>query len=191
MAYAPKKKGAPQEKRELSTSIKIVPEALKYQFEPEYARTHNWSDKCCAEFKHGELAKFERNSGYDYAFIGMRKQEGGNREKISCITKGSRSLHFNVLIPITDEWEEEFIKRYNIELCELYLPPYNFKRTGCMFCVFSEDLQKQLDAMEKINPKMVKQANTLWKTTYDEYRRVGYRLRKRVYNLFDLLEKEK
>lgn len=180
-----------RERGGIFTSMKNVPDSLRYQFEPEYAKNHNWSDKCCAEFKHGELAKFERDNDYDYTFTGMRKEEGGNREKLNCISKGSNSLHFNVLVPITDEWEEEFIKRYKIELCELYLPPYNFRRTGCAFCPFSQDLQNQIDKMEEINPKLVKQANVLWKTTYDEYRRVGYRLRKHTYNLFDLLEEEK
>ena len=35
----------------LCTSSKIVPDKLKFQFEPEYARTHFFSDKCCYLFK--------------------------------------------------------------------------------------------------------------------------------------------
>lgn len=134
---------------------------------------------CCKEFKHGVLAKLEKQLGFKYTFTGMRKQEGGNREKLGCISKGSNSLHFNILVPITNEWEEMFIKKYNVELCELYLPPYNFKRSGCLFCAFSKDLQQQLDTMQEINPNLVKQANILWSPVYDEYRRIGYRLRKK------------
>lgn len=184
--------GIREKERELSTSMKIVPNVLKYQFEPEYARTHNWSDMCCKEFKHGILSKLEKEMGYKYTFLGMRREEGGNREKLKCITKGSNSIHFNVLVPVSEEWEEEFIKRYNIELCELYLPPYNFKRQGCLFCPFSLDLQEQLDIMQEINPNLVKQANVLWDVSYNEYKRIGYRLRKNnsfiQLSLFDFLD---
>lgn len=174
--------------------MKIVPNCLKYQFEPQYALQHNWSDNCCKEFKHGVLAEWELTNGFVNCFTGMRKQEGGNRDKLTCITNGKNGKHFNILVPITNKWEEEFIKRFNIQLCELYLPPYNYQRTGCMFCPFSKDLQKDLDIIEKINPNLYKQANHIWDISYDEYRRIGYRLRpKDAYKqttIFDYLEEQ-
>lgn len=178
--------------RALSTSLKIVPDSLRFQFTPQYAETHNWSDMCCKEFKHGVLAEWERNNGYKYTFTGMRREEGGNRSNLNCITKGSHSIHLNILAPVTDEWEQMFIKKYNVELCELYLPPFNFKRTGCMFCPFSRDLQEQLDTIKMYDYKLYKQANLLWKTTYDEYRRIGYRLRKNdnQMTIFDFTNEE-
>lgn len=93
-------------------------------------------------------------------------------------------------MPVSDEWEEMFIEKYNIELCELYYPPFNFKRTGCLFCSYSRNLQEQLDIMNEICPSVVKQAEIIWKSVYDEYRRIGYRLRKKSNQLtiFDFIE---
>ena len=65
-------------------------------------------------------------------------------------------FNFPPLNPITDEWEQWFIETYNIKLCELYYPPFNFKRTGCKGCPFSLDLQEQLNIMEKYIPNEAK-----------------------------------
>ena len=57
------------------------------------------------------------------------------------------------------------------------LPPFNFKRTGCKGCQFSLELEKQLDTMKFLLPQEYKQCNLIWKPVYDEYRRIGYRLK--------------
>ena len=78
------------------------------------------------------------------------------------------------------------VYRESIQLCELYYPPYNFDRTGCKGCPFNPDLQKQLDTMERLLPNEKNQCELIWKPIYDEYRRIGYRLRKYDENkLFD------
>ena len=85
---------------------------------------------------------------------------------------------FNPLIKVNDEWEEWFIQEYNIELCSLYYEPYNFVRTGCKGCPFSLNLQNDLETMERYFPAERKQCEIIWKPVYDEYRRLGYRLKK-------------
>lgn len=176
----------------LSTSIKIVPDCLKYQFEPEYAKTHHWSDKCCKLFKKTIFREWELSTNRINCFTGQRKDEGGNRSGLKCISQGTNGKHFNLLMPVTNEWEEMFIKKYNVELCELYYPPYNYKRTGCLFCPYSLDLQEELDTMKQICPQVCKQAETIWKPSFTEYRRIGYRLRKDTGQLtiFDFIESE-
>lgn len=168
--------------------MKIVPDILKYQFEPEYAKTHNWSDKCCEYFKHGLLSVWESENGIKNTFTGMRQQEGGNRSNLACVTSGKNGKHFNILAPVTEEWEEWFIKTYHIELCELYYPPYNFKRTGCLGCPFNMNLGYELDNLKQIDEKTYKQANLLWQETYDEYRRINYRLKNEKPTIFDFME---
>lgn len=81
---------------------------------------------------------------------------------------------------VDDEWENWFIERERerIELCELYYPPFNFKRTGCKGCPFALDLQEQLSIMEVYMPSERKQCEIIWKPVYEEYRRLGYRLDK-------------
>lgn len=95
-------------------------------------------------------------------------------------------------MPLKEEWLEKFVEKYNVNLCELYYPPFNFKRTGCKGCPFAINLQEQLDIMERLLPNEKKQCEILWKPVYDEYRRIGYRLRpKNAYKqttIFDFME---
>ena len=106
----------------------------------------------------------------------MKQEEGGNRAQITCVSdKGSK---INPLAVVSEEWENEFINRYNIQLCELYYPPYNFIRTGCKGCPFNRYIQKDLETLYKYLPNEYKQCLHLWKPVYDEYIRIGYRLKK-------------
>ena len=105
---------------------------------------------------------------------------GGQRASIKgCIItdKQGNIKKFHPLLVVNDEWEEWFIKKYNINLCKLYYDPFNFKRTGCKGCPFSLDLQEQLDAMEQYLPNEKDQCDIIWKPIYDEYKRIGYRLK--------------
>ena len=60
-------------------------------------------------------------------------------------TKNVPQLRFS---GFDDEWEEWFIESQKVNVCALYKPPYNFKRTGCAGCPFSLDLQEQLETMK-------------------------------------------
>lgn len=123
----------------------------------------------------------------------MRAEEGGMRNQNGCVILEDNKLKkFHPLKVVSLEWQEEFIKKNNIILCKLYYPPYNFKRTGCKGCGFALDLQNQLDTMKKLLPKEYEQCETIWKPVYDEYRRIGYRLKKRSdqMNIFDFIEED-
>lgn len=56
-------------------------------------------------------------------------------------------------------------------------PPFNFDRTGCKGWPFALHLQDQLNKMELFLPNERKQCEMIWKPVYDEYRRIGYRLK--------------
>lgn len=76
----------------------------------------------------------------------------------------------------TTEWEDWYIKERDIKLSELYYPPFNFTRTGCIGCPFAKDIKSELETLSLLEPSEYKRAQWLWKTVYDEYRRIGYRL---------------
>ena len=98
---------------------------------------------------------------------------------------------FQPLVPVTKEWEEWFINEYQIEICDIYKPPYNFERTGCKGCPFAIELQQELDILEKHFPAERKQCEIIWKPVYDEYRRIGYRLKSgRQMSLEDYFEEK-
>ena len=158
----------------------VCPVCLKPLFDGE-PLPFKVSDECCSRLKKRPIKKWERENHRGIAITGIRKAEGGQRMAIKgCIlTDGEGNLKkFHPLAVVDDEWENWFIEKEGIELCELYYPPFNFKRTGCKGCPFALDLQEQLSIMEVYMPSERKQCEIIWKPVYEEYRRLGYRLDK-------------
>lgn len=168
------------------------PKILLYQLSNDFKL--NVSSMCCNKLKKEPFKKWEKENNKPITLTGMRKEEGGQRANIGCILTdiNGNLKKFHPLLVVSEEWENEFIKRNNITLCKLYYHPYNFKRTGCCGCPYSLDLQEQLDIMEKLLPNEKKQCEIIWKPVYDEYRRIGYRLRKngecKQLSIFDLID---
>lgn len=157
------------------------PETLKPMFATDAEIGFKIGDSCCLKLKKEPARKYEKESGRRIAITGMRSEEGGQRMRIKgCIlTDGEGNLkRFHPLIVVSEDWEEEFVKRNSIPLCALYKEPYNFKRTGCKGCPFSLNLEEQLEIMEIYMPNERKQCELIWKPVYDEYRRLDYRLKK-------------
>lgn len=159
------------------------PAILKYQFTEE--NKLKISSFCCKELKKKPSYQYEKDTGRFIGITGMMAEEGGVRKQLGCIlTKGNKVHRFNPLIKVSREWEEWFIAEHNIKLCELYYPPFNFERTGCKGCPFNLNLQKDLETMEKYFPNERKQCEIIWKPVYEEYRRLGYRLKEERIKLF-------
>jgi len=156
------------------------PESLRYLFTEEHKNDLKVSARCCDEMKKKPLKKFQKESGRSIPISGVMRDEGGGRDKAACLafSKDGKIKAFQPLAVMTKEWEEWFIDRYNVEICEIYHEPYNFYRTGCKGCPFALHLQDELDTLEKFFPAERKQCEIIWKPVYDEYRRIKYRLRK-------------
>lgn len=160
------------------SSWNSCPQKLKYQFTEEF--NMKISDICCVRLKEDPLVKYANENGKKYHIIGIMKAEGGRRQNAQCLAfRGTKLYAFQPLAPVTKEWEDWFIKEYNIDICDIYKPPYNFTRTGCKGCPFAKDLQHELDILEKFFPNERKQCELIWKPVYEEYRRIGYRLKKK------------
>lgn len=174
-------------------SARKCPKKLLYQFDGEW-KTITISDKCCDRLKKDPLHKYEKETGRKNAIIGIMPAEGGRRESAVCLAFKGKKLNFQTLVPVTKKWEDWLIDRYNIEICDIYKPPYNFNRTGCKGCPFALHLQQELDILEKYFPNERKQCEIIWKPVYDEYRRIGYRLKPiskyRQLTLFDIIDKK-
>ena len=159
------------------------PKSLKYQFTPEFKDRLKLSDACCLNMKEKPLIKWGIEHNRPISMVGVMRDEGGRRERATCLAfEGGKLKRFQPLSVITKEWEEWFIKEYKIEICPIYLPPYNRTRTGCVGCPFSLDLENaegtgELQMLEKFFPAERKQAEIIWGKVYDEYRRLGYRLK--------------
>ena len=159
------------------------PKALEYQFTENDGLNFTISDKCCHELKVNPLTEYQKAHNKTIKIIGIMADEGGRRSFHKgggcAVFNAKNQLHtFKPLYPITKDWEDWFVKAYNIELPILYYPPYLFDRTGCKGCPFALDLQHELDTLIAYFPAEYKQCEYIWKPVYDEYRRLGYRLRK-------------
>ena len=161
-----------------STTLFRCPKQLEYQFTSEF--NLKCSDQCCYKMKKEPVKNWQKENNKSITLTGMRKEEGGQRASIGCIVtdKEKNLVKFHPLLVVDDEFENWFIKKFNIQLCRLYYPPFNFKRTGCRGCPYSLDLQDQLITMSIYLPNERKQCEYIWKPVYDEYRRIEYRLTK-------------
>lgn len=114
---------------ESSTKFRC-PNGLKYQFTSDFKL--KCSEKCCYKMKKEPAKKWEKENNKSITLTGMRKAEGGERASIGCIVtdKEKNLVKFHPLLVVDDEFENWFINKFNIQLCRLYYPPFNFKRTG-------------------------------------------------------------
>jgi 3'-phosphoadenosine 5'-phosphosulfate sulfotransferase (PAPS reductase)/FAD synthetase len=136
------------------------------------------SDMCCIRLKEEPLISWATQNGKDIAIIGTMRDEGGRRGRSGCLQfQGKKLKQFKPLIPVTKDWEDWVINEYNIKICDIYKEPYNFPRTGCKGCPFAIHLQEELDTLEKFFPAERKQCEIIWAPVYNEYRRLGYRLK--------------
>ena len=166
------------------------PKKLLYQYERNFKL--RLSDKCCYRLKKDIFHKWEKENKKHILMTGMLAEEGGQRANlVNCIiTKKDKVVKFHPLLVCSTGFENYFIEKYNIELCKLYYPPFNFKRTGCKGCPYSLDLQEQLDIMGKYLPEEKRQCERIWKPVYDEYRRINFRLKNQT-TIFDFIPQEK
>lgn len=154
----------------------MCPSKLRYQFTDEFKI--KVSRRCCHELKKKPAARYAKETGRSVVMTGMRQSEGGTRTLINCAAfDGDKLKKFHPLAPLTDEWMSWYEREREIVLAELYYPPYNFQRTGCKGCPFAPELQEELDTMKYLLPAEAKQCEYLWAPVYQEYRRIGYRLR--------------
>lgn len=151
------------------------PQKLKYQFSPDFKL--KCSQKCCYNMKKKPINDYADRTGRHNMMIGILGDEKGGRSNAKCMVMKGKNLHFQPLTAVDSQWEEYFIEKEQIKLCKVYYEPYNFDRTGCKGCPYNIKLQQTLDVLEKYFPAERKQCELIWAPVYEEYRRIGYRLR--------------
>lgn len=163
-------------KRPETWHSRTCPKILRYQFTEQ--NDLRISDKCCIRLKEEPLINYGKTNNKKIAILGTMRAEEGRRSNLQCLLfEGNKLKKFQPLAPVTKKWENWFIVEYDIEICDIYKPPYNFDRTGCKGCPFALHLQHELDVLEKFFPAERKQCEIIWKPVYEEYRRIGYRLK--------------
>lgn len=156
------------------------PQILQYQATEKLP--FKVSDRCCYEFKKKPFHFYSKKSGRMIAITGIRGAEGGMREKAGCLSfEHGKLRRFNPLQPLSDDFCDFFVNQFDIKLSPLYYAPYNFKRTGCRGCPLNVHLRDDLQQMALYAPNEFKACNLLWQPVYDEYKRIGYRIKSKSF----------
>lgn len=164
-----------EREREVEQFINFMgfPSQLKYQWHEDF----NISDRCCTEFKEKPMDKWAKENGKKWVITGLMRAEKGRRSRTKCIGFFKGRHTFNPLAIVSKEWEDWFIEKYGIKLSALYYEPFNFERSGCRGCPFNPNLQEDLNVLGMYSKGERKACEIIFKPVYDEYRRIGYRLK--------------
>ena len=85
------------------------PKMLRYQFTPEFKL--KVSHLCCKELKKKPADHFMKENGRTARITGMMREEGGQRENISCVLiKDNKIKAFHPLAKVTHEWNNGSLK---------------------------------------------------------------------------------
>lgn len=158
------------------SSFRTCPKILKYQFTPDF--NIKVSDKCCEYLKEKPLKKWSFENAKPFAIIGVMRSEGGRRETANCLAfRNNKLTAFQPLAPLPIDFIDEYVKYFNIEIADVYNPPYNFTRTGCKGCPFAIGIENELRTLKKYFPVEHRQCMQIWGAVYNEYYRIGYRIK--------------
>ena len=132
------------------------------------------SAKCCEKAKKGPAAKYEAANGFDLICTGVRKAEGGVRAQAykTCFEKtASGTAAFRPVFWLTNSDKKEYKDHYGLTYSDCY-ELWGMDRTGCPGCPYGKDFEKELELMQKYEPKFYRAAVKIFGESY-EYTR-GY-----------------
>lgn len=145
--------------------------------------TFRISDKCCYYAKKLVAKRFAEEGGFDLNITGVRKAEGGTRSTAykNCFSSETDKTiaQYRPLFWYKDETKKEFDDAYGLKHSDCY-EVWGLPRTGCSGCPFGQNLEKELEACEKYEPKMFKALNKVFGDSYEytrKYREFQYKMR--------------
>lgn len=104
---------------------------------------------------------------------GIRQAEGGIRAATykSCFSAVSEGCDkYRPIFWYTDEDERRYIEIFDVVNSTCYTT-YGMKRTGCVGCPFNKDLERDLESIQKYEPKLLVAVNNVFRDSY-EYTRL-------------------
>lgn len=125
-------------------------------------KAHNITHLCCNYLKKEPFHEFEKKTGKK-PILGIRSSESALRKKqySTCFSKNGK---FTPIHDLSDELLEQIIKKYNIEVPEIY---NHISRTGCIGCPYGSykhECEKELQLIDNNQKNYVKE---LFKESYE------------------------
>lgn len=123
---------------------------------------HKITHLCCKYLKKEPFRLYEKENGKK-AILGVRGMESSLRRQQykSCFTK---DMKFTPIHDLSDELLEQIIKKYNIEVPNVYK---YISRTGCMGCPYGSWKKETQKELELMTPQQKKFICRLFKESYD------------------------
>ena len=132
------------------------------------------SNKCCHFAKKLVAKKFKQKGGFDLSIQGVRKAEGGARSSAykNCFTpaKDNTIDEYRPVFWYKQDTKEAYKKQYNITYSDCY-EVWGLPRTGCSGCPYARDIDYELAAVEKYEPKLYKALIKVFGKSYEYTRR--------------------
>lgn len=152
------------------------------EFLIENPPTFKISDMCCHYAKKNVGKKFDKDNQIQLSLVGIRKAEGGARQGIkSCFTPHEEGVDtYRPIFWYTNETKSIYEDFYNIKHSRCYTE-YGLQRTGCAGCPFGRDFEKELEIIQKYEPKLYKAVNNIFGDSY-EYTRQYRQFAKKMNN---------
>ncbi len=144
------------------------------EFMIENPPTFKISNKCCKGAKKDVAKKYKKMHNIKLSIVGVRKAEGGARSNIpSCFTPSDKIDGCNEYRPIfwyKEADKEQYEQFYKVNHSKCYTE-YGLKRTGCAGCPFGRDFEKELQIIEKYEPRLYNAVNAIFKESYEYTRK--------------------
>lgn len=141
--------------------------------------TFRISSKCCKYAKKNVAKKYREQHKVDLEIMGVRKAEGGVRNKSykNCFTDGQQSF-YRPIFWYKDADKSEYERIFEIVHSACY-SEYGMQRTGCVGCPFIRDLDEHLEILKEHEPNLCTAACNIFKDSY-EYTRAYRRFYKEM-----------
>lgn len=136
------------------------------------------SNKCCYYAKKKPVHDFISSNKFDLSLYGVRKAEGGARAVAykNCFTSSDEKAdEYRPIFWYTNDTKEKYEEAYEVTHSACY-SEYGLDRTGCAGCPFGKYFERELDAIEKNEPKLFKAVNKIFGDSY-EYTRAYLKFR--------------
>ena len=141
------------------------------------------SSKCCTYTKKDLAKKFCKDGEFDLICVGIRQSEGGIRAANlkNCFSEAINGAdNFRPIFWLRDKDKEEYCDHYEVTHSRCYTE-YGLIRTGCFGCPFGKRFEKELEAIEQYEPKLLLAANNIFGEAY-EYTRSYLQFREEMKN---------
>ena len=143
------------------------------------------SNKCCHYAKKLPSKNYTKNNDFDLGITGIRKAEGGIRSTSykNCFSPASDNTidEYRPLFWYRQDTKRAYEETYDITHSDCY-EVWGLPRTGCAGCPYGQDLEFELEAIAKYEPKMYKALDKVFGHSYEYTRQ---------YRTFQQMMKEK